>query len=140
MNSNIWQFFADFNILWFTFCSLFFGRFLNVNTPLQLGGVDTSSDFKYPPELSFVGGFVGCLRNVDQDGKIYNLEKTGRSKNTEPGCKITDGNCNGANGLPICKNGTCVANLREAYCICDPGFVGEFCEMGKYNLSNKDGG
>ncbi|XP_072051982.1 LOW QUALITY PROTEIN: neural-cadherin-like [Amphiura filiformis] len=104
-------------------------RFLNVNTPLQLGGVDTSSEFKYPAGLSFVGGFDGCLRNVDQDGKIYDLAKTGRSQNSDAGCSRTDKNCFGDNGEPICKNGVCIANLRGAYCICDPGYMGEFCDM-----------
>ena len=101
-----------------------------MNTPLQIGGVDQSGDFKYPPGLKFVGGFDGCIRNVEQDGKVYDLAKTGRSRNSEAGCPRTDGNCFGDDKLLICKNGICVANLREAYCICHPGFMGEFCDAG----------
>ena len=103
-----------------------------MNTPLQLGGVDKSGSFIYPVEIN--GGFDGCIRNLDSDGYLFDLQTTGNSRNSEPGCPRTDQNCytNDIPPEPLCWNGTCIADLDGAYCICYPGFMGDRCESGMW--------
>ncbi|XP_072014059.1 LOW QUALITY PROTEIN: neural-cadherin-like [Amphiura filiformis] len=104
---------------------------LNLNTPLQLGGVDISEGFTYPEEIEFKGGFDGCMQNLNSDGYLFDLQTPGKQKNSEPGCPRTDENCmtNDIPPEPKCKNGTCIADLDDAYCVCYPGFMGERCDQ-----------
>nr|BAC06837.1 Pf1-cadherin [Ptychodera flava] len=105
-------------------------RFLNVNTPLQLGGIDMDSTYTYPNTFNFApgGDFVGCIRNVIQDGKVYDLGTPGREKNSEQGCPQTDLLCY-VDGVYVCKNGLCVTESASVYtCVCDPGWGGEACD------------
>ncbi len=98
-------------------------KFLNVNTPLQLGGVDQSSAFTYPDEITFGVSFDGCMRNVEQDGAVYDLQTPGKTLNTEPGCsRLECGECN---------NGKCQGDFNTYVCLCDPGFMGDVCDAGK---------
>ena len=98
-------------------------RFLNVNTPLQLGGVDQSSAFTYPSEITFGAGFDGCMRNVEQDGAVYDLQTPGKTVGTEPGCsRLECGECN---------NGTCEGDFNTFVCLCHPGFMGDVCDTCK---------
>ncbi|XP_071785719.1 neural-cadherin-like isoform X1 [Asterias amurensis] len=95
-------------------------KFLNVNTPLQLGGVDQSSAFTYPSEITFGAGFDGCMRNVEQDGAVYDLQTPGKTVGTEPGCsRLECGECN---------NGTCEGDFNTFVCLCHPGFMGDVCD------------
>lgn len=43
--------------------------FLNVNTPLQLGGISNYEDSAYP-QIAHKTGFEGCVKNVLQDGRV----------------------------------------------------------------------
>ncbi|XP_077979104.1 neural-cadherin-like [Glandiceps talaboti] len=107
-------------------------RFLNVNTPLQLGGID-EVDFTYPTDFRYTeaNGFNGCIRNVIQDSKIYDLATPGREKNSDPGCPRTDEFCYDNNGEYVCKNGVCLGllDVEDFVCICDPGYAGETCDQ-----------
>ncbi|XP_033125355.1 neural-cadherin-like [Anneissia japonica] len=105
-------------------------RLLNVNTPLQLGGRATSG-WDYG-SISFANnGFDGCIRNLIQDGKLYDLSdnNVGVSfKNSQEGCPRTDQNCiDNSDGSNKCVNGVCDANIDTAVCICYPGFTGVRC-------------
>ncbi|XP_071958951.1 neural-cadherin-like [Antedon mediterranea] len=106
---------------------------LNVNTPLQIGGVDQNSGWKYP--ITFVAsGFDGCIRNLIQDGKLYDLSNNNvglSSLNSEEGCPRTDDSCiENGEGNSWCINGICNANTNDpdGECICFPGYTGEKCD------------
>ena len=108
-----------------------------MNTPLQLGGVDKSPSYIYT--VPIIGGFDGCIQNLNSDGYLFDLQTPGKSLNSEPGCPRTDDNCMVSNNEvvnptePLCKNGTCYADFDDAYCICYPGFMGDRCELGKWS-------
>ncbi|XP_011307497.1 DE-cadherin [Fopius arisanus] len=65
-------------------------EFLNVNSPLQIGG--TFTDLKEMARLfgwayNPVGkGFSGCIRNMTINSNTYNLGMPALSKNADPGC------------------------------------------------------
>ena len=112
---------------------IFFGvllpnRFLNVHTPLYLGGVDPSYTI---PRVTVPGGFDGCIKNLVSDGFMYDLARTGSSSSNESGCPRTDGQCTDDDGKPVCNNGVCEADLSGYVCICYPGYSGTTCTDGK---------
>ncbi|XP_077982689.1 neural-cadherin-like [Glandiceps talaboti] len=103
-------------------------EFLNTNMPLQLGGVIEDSDYLYPADFAYQSiDFDGCLKNFDQDSKIYDLGSPSRSLNSDQGCKQTDQHCYD-DGLYLCGNGTCIGNWDDYYCICYPGYHGDSCD------------
>lgn len=57
-------------------------KFLNVNTPLQLGGM-SNTDVKFP-KIRVKRGFSGCIKNVVQDGRVITC--------LEPCVKVTNFN------------------------------------------------
>ncbi|XP_015609986.1 DE-cadherin [Cephus cinctus] len=65
-------------------------EFLNVNSPLQVGGTWTNlaqmaSDLGWDHRPTDKG-FVGCIRNMTINGNTYNLGMPTISKNADPGC------------------------------------------------------
>lgn len=65
-------------------------EFLNVNAPLQLGGVATDLNqlaqrfnWSHVPQTK---GYQGCIKNLTVDGHVYNIGAPSLSKNTDPGC------------------------------------------------------
>ncbi|XP_006823457.1 neural-cadherin-like [Saccoglossus kowalevskii] len=111
-------------------------KFLNVNTPLQVGGLDRSSDFSYdhfdyfdlPALRSVSPDFDGCIKNIIQDGKVYDLATPARESNSGPGCIHTDQNCFIGDKY-VCSYGTCIAEVDSYFCICDPGWGGLNCDI-----------
>ncbi|XP_072169186.1 neural-cadherin-like [Diadema setosum] len=99
-------------------------KFLNVKTPLFLGGVDPAYNI---PRVTPSSGFDGCIRNLKSDGFLYDLETPGVSSKTEAGCPRTDGQCLDDDGNPVCNNGVCEADLDSYVCICYPGYSGNDC-------------
>ena len=75
-------------------CVLSFdGSYLNGFGPLQIGGVENAiNDLK----INFTG-FKGCIRNIYDDGKMYDLFNPLKEINTELGCRLNNPcpNCNG---------------------------------------------
>ncbi|XP_077867293.1 neural-cadherin-like, partial [Saccoglossus kowalevskii] len=105
-------------------------KFLNTNTPLQLGGIILESDYVYPADyLHTTNDFDGCLKNVDQDSKLYDLGSPSKSQNSDQGCKQTDQHCYGNGGVYLCGNGTCIGSWDDYFCICFPGYYGDSCNM-----------
>ncbi|XP_041454487.1 neural-cadherin isoform X3 [Lytechinus variegatus] len=98
-------------------------RFLNVHTPLFLGGMSADYDVTVP------SGFDGCIKNLVSDGFLYDLGTPGTSSKSEAGCPRTDGQCTDDNGMPVCNNGTCEADIDSFICICFPGFNGLTCDV-----------
>eukprot|EP00057_Strongylocentrotus_purpuratus_P034310 XP_794702.3 PREDICTED: neural-cadherin [Strongylocentrotus purpuratus] len=99
-------------------------KFLNVNTPLFLGGMSPD----YNPDVVVPGGFDGCIKNLVSDGFLYDLADPGIFDKSDSGCLRTDGQCT-VDGEPVCENGICEADLGSFVCICFPGFNGEFCSI-----------
>uniref|UniRef100_A0A3P8XWP9 Uncharacterized protein n=1 Tax=Esox lucius TaxID=8010 RepID=A0A3P8XWP9_ESOLU len=107
-----------------TVCLPFFptARFLNVNQPLQLGGVKDTSTYRH------YKAFTGCLRNLVVDSQVYDLGSPGESVDSAPGCGLTDGVCVTAGGPSCGVHGTCLGEWGSFSCDCHPGFSGHRCD------------
>ncbi|XP_076297147.1 neural-cadherin isoform X1 [Lasioglossum baleicum] len=108
-----------------------FNEYLNVNAPLQIGGLyveqfdPTHYKWKHMP----VGkGFDGCIKNLFHNSKLYDLAHPGLSRNSVAGCPQTEEICNNQESTFRCwEHGTCVGNFTEARCQCNPGWTGPGC-------------
>ncbi|XP_029447582.1 LOW QUALITY PROTEIN: neural-cadherin-like [Rhinatrema bivittatum] len=101
-------------------------RFLDVSQPLQLGGVKDS--LPYHKSQTHLKGFVGCIRNLIVDSKLYDLEQAAESLSSVPGCAMTDGHCQ-SDGVPSCgHHGHCLSDWDTFTCECHPGHTGLKCE------------
>ncbi|KAK1794615.1 hypothetical protein P4O66_001333 [Electrophorus voltai] len=101
-------------------------RFLNVEQPLQLGGVKEAHPLRstYP----HYRGFVGCIRNLVVDSQVYDLSSPAESQNSAPGCSLTDGVCVTA-GAPSCgPHGKCLGEWGSFSCDCHAGYSGHKCD------------
>ncbi|KAJ1193131.1 hypothetical protein NDU88_002436 [Pleurodeles waltl] len=100
-------------------------RFLNVYQPLQLGGI--KDVISHPDQGLSYKGFIGCIRNLIVDSKMYDLERPAESLYSEPGCALTDGVCQVA-GMPSCGvHGVCLSDWGSFSCDCNPGYSGGSC-------------
>ena len=111
-----------------TFLLSFF-RFLNLNSPLQLGGVSTAN-LVYP-KLS-VTSYKGCIRNVISQGTYYDLKTPSHSNGTKEGCPMVDQNCRRHQCDSLSK---CVPSWTGYSCSCPFGFWGPTCGQRKSEAS-----
>ncbi|UYV67730.1 hmr-1 [Cordylochernes scorpioides] len=104
-----------------------FNEFLNVNTPLQLGGVHHKHLVDYGWAHHHTReGFEGCIKNLIHNSEMYDLGSPGSSSGSRAGCPPTAETCRGA-----CEKGRCVGSLRGGVpprCVCDPGWHGPRCD------------
>jgi len=73
-----------------------FNEYLNVNAPLQLGGlyVEQFDPTHYHWQYMPVGkSFDGCIRNLFHNSKLYDLAHPGLSRNSQAGCPQTEEMC-----------------------------------------------
>uniref|UniRef100_A0A6P4FZT7 Neural-cadherin isoform X5 n=1 Tax=Drosophila rhopaloa TaxID=1041015 RepID=A0A6P4FZT7_DRORH len=110
-----------------------FDEYLNVNAPLQVGGLyreqfDQSLYFwHYMPTAK---GFDGCIRNLVHNSKLYDLAHPGLSRNSMAGCPQTEEVCAQTETTARCwEHGNCVGSLSEARCHCRPGWTGPACNI-----------
>ncbi|KAH8266333.1 hypothetical protein KR038_000154 [Drosophila bunnanda] len=110
-----------------------FSEYLNVNAPLQVGGLyreqfDQSLYFwHYMPTAK---GFDGCIRNLVHNSKLYDLAHPGLSRNSVAGCPQTEEVCAQTETTARCwEHGNCVGSLSEARCHCRPGWTGPACNI-----------
>ncbi|XP_030639003.1 neural-cadherin [Chanos chanos] len=101
-------------------------RFLDVNQPLQLGGVKGTHPLRRTH--THYKGFVGCLRNLVVDSQVYDLGSPAESENSTPGCSLTDGVCLTAGGPSCGVHGKCLGEWGSFSCDCHPGYSGHKCE------------
>ncbi|XP_064467310.1 neural-cadherin-like isoform X1 [Ornithodoros turicata] len=107
-----------------------FNEFLNVNTPLQLGGTHVGKDliaynwrYRHTSE-----GFHGCIKNVIHNSDMYDLGSPGSSFNSVPGCPPAESSCSDNSLHQSCGHGYCLGTYKTAECICDPGWHGPNCD------------
>ncbi|XP_078254534.1 neural-cadherin [Rhinoraja longicauda] len=101
-------------------------RFLNVQQPLQLGGIK-----KLRPHLNDqldYTGFTGCVRNLNVDSKVYDLGSPAESLDSGPGCAATDEVCHSAGTYSCGIHGKCLGEWGSFSCDCRPGYTGYKCE------------
>ncbi|KAJ7384989.1 beta-catenin binding [Desmophyllum pertusum] len=97
--------------------------YLNGFGPLQIGGVETKLD---NPKINY-GGFIGCIRRVTDDIKMYDLENPLKEVNTKLGCKLDNNACPDCNG-----HGYCEPLWYKSICVCDLGYTGVDCSARSY--------
>ncbi|XP_037558353.1 neural-cadherin isoform X4 [Dermacentor silvarum] len=109
-----------------------FNEFLNVNTPLQLGGTHVGGKdlgayawrHRHTTE-----GFQGCVKNVVHNSEMYDLGSPGSSYNSVAGCPPAESSCSEAALLhQSCGHGHCLGTYKGAECVCDPGWHGPNCD------------
>lgn len=109
-----------------------FSEFLNVNAPLQLGGVKALSEsldlyFSWTYKHTNVG-FTGCIKNLIHNSVMYDLGSPGSYHNSLPGCQAADESCKANAITRRCDHGTCIGTYNSARCICHPGYHGARCD------------
>ncbi|XP_050530665.1 neural-cadherin isoform X3 [Daktulosphaira vitifoliae] len=108
-----------------------FNEFLNINTPLQLGGrymLDFDPTRYHWQAAPYGKGFDGCIRNVYHNSKLYDLAEPGLTRNSYAKCPQTEDLCLQTTSTRGClKHGTCVGSMDEARCECLPGWSGADC-------------
>lgn len=114
---------------------------LNLNQPLQLGGVAPSDDFSSRNNSLVEKSLIGCIRDLRINGELYDLgdQSVVYAENSDVGCKHTDILCTGAARSKSddaiadefkCDRGECVASLTGIKrCFCEPGFTGTACNI-----------
>ncbi|XP_037710258.1 neural-cadherin isoform X10 [Drosophila subpulchrella] len=110
-----------------------FDEYLNVNAPLQVGGLyreqfdQSLYNWHYMPTAK---GFDGCIRNLVHNSKLYDLAHPGLSRNSVAGCPQTEEVCAQTETTARCwEHGNCVGSLSEARCHCRPGWTGPACNI-----------
>ncbi|XP_044750155.1 neural-cadherin isoform X5 [Coccinella septempunctata] len=110
-----------------------FNEYLNVNAPLQLGGlyVEQFDPTHYHWQYMPVGkSFDGCIRNLFHNSKLYDLAHPGLSRNSAHSCPQADDMCGRTESTARCwEHGTCVGSFNEAKCQCKPGWTGPSCTI-----------
>ncbi|XP_034471954.1 putative neural-cadherin 2 [Drosophila innubila] len=110
-----------------------FAETLNLNQPLQLGGLYRQhfDQTLYNWQYAFSSkGFDGCIRNVVHNSEHYDLAFPALSRNSFPACPQTDEVCLKTEHTARCwDHGNCVASLVQAKCHCQPGWMGPGCNV-----------
>ncbi|XP_077372754.1 neural-cadherin-like isoform X2 [Festucalex cinctus] len=105
-------------------------KFLNASYVLQLGGVNMNISYEYP-QLQH-NHYVGCIRNLRLDSKLYDLGSPAEWVNSVPGCSFMDDHCanTGEQQPASCgKTGRCDGEWGPASCQCESGFTGPQCDQ-----------
>lgn len=105
-------------------------RFLNLNGPLQLGGVSTTN-LLYP-NLT-VTNYEGCIRNVINQGRYYDLKTPIHRNGTKEGCPMVDQHCRSHQCDALSK---CVPSWTGYSCHCPFGFTGSTCGKSKFRIAS----
>ncbi|CAH1131679.1 unnamed protein product [Ceutorhynchus assimilis] len=109
-----------------------FDEYLNLNTPLQMGGIyaqefdPNTYNWQYVP----VGkNFDGCIRNLFLNSKLYDLAHPGFFRHSMSECPQTDAVCHGSDTTRCWQHGSCIGNMNEHECLCLPGWTGSSCSI-----------
>ncbi|XP_051916309.1 neural-cadherin-like [Hippocampus zosterae] len=106
-------------------------KYLNASHVLQLGGVNMNILYEYP-QLQHKH-YVGCIRNLRVDSKLYDLGSPAESVNSVPGCSFAADHCTNREEQhqPVfCgKTGRCNVEWGPVSCQCESGFTGPQCDQ-----------
>lgn len=109
-----------------------FNEYLNVNAPLQVGGLAHEQPdpglykWSHVPHGRF---FSGCIRNLMVNSELYDLARPGQYRNTQVGCPQQEEACRSNSLVPTCgPNGICSGSVSQPECKCKPGWTGPTCD------------
>ena len=121
-----------------------YNEFLNVNTPLQIGGIKGGESGEVKGAgVSMEGvsggyfnwkyhqtpiGFTGCIKNLIHNSVMYDLGSPGSYSNSAAGCQAAEESCKSNSITRRCKEGTCIATYNSARCHCKSGWFGSRCD------------
>ena len=109
-----------------------FNEYLNVNAPLQLGGLAHEQPDAAAYGWSYVPHgrpFMGCIRHLMVNSELYDLTRPGMSRGTHMGCPQLEEACRDNTLLSNCgPNGMCAGSINHPICKCKPGWTGPSCE------------
>lgn len=110
-----------------------FSEFLNVNSPLQIGGVfHRDIDKFFAPTWKHKHtreGFKGCIRNFIHNSRTYDLGSPGGSVDSVSGCSVSEERCQANSLTSFCEHGQCIGSYSNAHCMCDAGWTGPHCDI-----------
>lgn len=109
-----------------------YNEFLNLNTPLQMGSVfhnDIDKYFRSWRHKHSREKFKGCIRNLVQNSRVYDLGSPGASFNSRSGCDISEERCQDNSIQGPCEHGQCIGSFKSAKCLCEPGWTGSRCDI-----------
>lgn len=108
-------------------------EFLNLNSPLQMGGVFHRDIDKYFVPLwkhqHTREKYRGCIRNLIHNSRTYDLGSPGTAIESETGCRVSEERCQENSLTNACEHGQCVGGSKSAKCLCDPGWTGARCDQ-----------
>ncbi|XP_060076019.1 putative neural-cadherin 2 [Ylistrum balloti] len=100
--------------------------YLNINTPLQMGG--TSPSTLQTPQGVTAAKFSGCMRNLRHKGELYDLHTGGVYDGTTDSCPEEDEACgNKCGDHGECRVTDISVTPKTTECICDGGYRGDNC-------------
>ncbi|KAM9816185.1 neural-cadherin-like isoform 2-T2 [Syngnathus typhle] len=106
-------------------------KFLDASHVLQLGGVNRNISYEYP-QLQHKH-YIGCIRNLRLDSKLYDLGSPAESVNSFPGCSFMDDHCANREEqqqpASCGKMGRCNDEWSSVGCQCESGFTGSQCNQ-----------
>lgn len=109
-----------------------YSEYLNVNSPLQIGGVFHKEYDKFYPLWKHKHtreGFKGCIRNFVSNSRTYDLGSPGGSLDSVSGCSVSEEKCQANSLTSSCDHGQCMGSYKTALCQCDPGWTGSRCDI-----------
>lgn len=110
-----------------------FSEFLNVNSPLQIGGVfHREIDKFFAPSWRHKHtreGFKGCIRNFIHNSRTYDLGSPGGFVDSISGCTVSEERCQANSLTNFCEHGQCIGSYTNAFCMCDAGWTGPHCDI-----------
>ncbi|XP_076257873.1 neural-cadherin-like [Rhynchophorus ferrugineus] len=109
----------------------FFYEYLNVNTPMQLGGIGSGA---FEPQNYLWSSairkqfFDGCIKNVKMNSLLIDLNKPALSENIFERCPHMEEACQKFQETIGCgEHGDCSGNVNQAECQCHPSWTGLNC-------------
>jgi hypothetical protein len=101
-------------------------RYINGLYPLQIGGMrDTTLGYPDLESITKGSDFQGCVRNIIDNGIMYDLKMPLDQFDTIVGCPTLKRRC------PVCYQGQCDMSKPTFTCVCKFGWKGEFCSERK---------